>query len=117
MAPAAERMAEELARVAIRPAAVPVLSNVRVAPLVAPEEIRAALVEQVTGMVRWRESMERLAAEGLARAYEIGAGKVLAGLMKRIAPAVSARPVNAPADVAAVAAELAPAAGASAGTG
>ncbi len=107
MAPAAERMAAVLAAADIRPARVPVVSNVAVAPVTAPDEIRRLLVEQVTGRVRWRESMAFLEANGVARAFELGAGKVLTGLSKRAAPAIAASAVNGPADVAAAAAAIA----------
>jgi [acyl-carrier-protein] S-malonyltransferase len=77
-----------------------------VAPLSEPSEIRQRLVEQVTGTVRWRESMLWLAANGVDRVVEIGAGKVLAGLAKRIVPGVTASSVGSFADVQAVATEL-----------
>ena len=63
---------------------VPVISNVRAAPVLDPDDIRKLLVEQVTGMVRWRESMLAAKRLGIGRVVELGSGKVLAGLAKRI---------------------------------
>ena len=99
MQPAAEAMAEALAKVAIRPAKVPVVANVLAAPIADPDDIRARLVEQVTGTVRWRESVAWMAGQGVDSFYELGAGKVLAGLVKRIAPSAAATSVGTPADV------------------
>ena len=101
MAPAAEAMEKALGAVAMQAPAVPVYANVRAAPVLDPEAIRAALVEQVTGTVRWRESVAAMAAAGIDAFYEIGSGKVLTGLVKRIAPGASATPVGTPEDVAA----------------
>ena len=84
MAPAANVMAAALADVAMTPVAVPVIANVTAAPVTAPPEIRRLLVEQVTGMVRWRECVLTMRAEGVDTLVEIGAGKVLAGLARRI---------------------------------
>jgi len=106
MQPAAEVMANALAAADIRAPAVPLVSNVIAAPLSDPTEIRRRLVGQVTGTVRWRESMAWLCANGVTRLVEIGAGKVLTGLAKRIVPDVSASAVNTPDDVRALAAEL-----------
>lgn len=106
MAPAAEVMANALAGAAIHPPAVPLVANVLASPVTDPSEIRNRLVEQVTGTVRWRESMMWLAENGVDRVIEIGAGKVLTGLMKRIAPAVAASAVGSPEDIRAVGAEL-----------
>lgn len=106
MQPAAEVMANALAAAEIRPPAVPLVSNVLAAPLSDPVEIRQRLVEQVTGTVRWRESVAWLGAAGVTRIVEIGAGKVLTGLVKRILPDVSASAVGTPDDVRALAAEL-----------
>lgn len=99
MRPAADAMAEALAGVAMKAPAVPVVSNVAVAPLTDPDEIRRRLVEQVTGTVRWRESVQWLAGRGVGRLYEIGSGKVLTGLVKRIVDGVEAVAVNGPEDI------------------
>jgi [acyl-carrier-protein] S-malonyltransferase len=107
MQPAADAMAEALAGVAIARPAVPVVANVTAAPVEDPETIRRLLVEQVTGRVRWRESVAWLAGEGgVTRFAEAGAGKVLSGMVKRIAPAAEATPLNTPADLEAFAASL-----------
>ena len=99
MTPAAEAMAQALAGVAIRAPAAPLVANFGAAPLTDPDAIRASLVSQVTGTVRWRESVQFMASQGVTRFIEIGAGKVLAGLVKRIAEGASAMSVGAPADV------------------
>lgn len=99
MAPAADAMAEALEKAALAAPAVPVVANVTAAPVVAPAEIRDLLVKQVTGTVRWRECVAAMAAEGCDRFVEIGAGKVLTGLMKRNAPNATASAINNPADV------------------
>lgn len=99
MAPAADAMRDALAKVARNAPVVPVVSNVVVAPLSDPDEIAQRLVEQVTGRVRWRETVEWFAANGVTTLYEIGAGKVLSGLAKRIARDVATVNVSAPADV------------------
>ncbi len=99
MQPAADAMAEALAKVAIVRPVVPVVSNVLAAAISDPEEIRRRLVEQVTGTVRWRESVQFLAGHGVTRLYEIGSGKVLSGLVKRIVEGVEAVPVGTPDDV------------------
>jgi [acyl-carrier-protein] S-malonyltransferase len=106
MEPAAEVMANALAGAAIHPPVVPLVANVLAAPLTDPTEIRQRLVEQVTGTVRWRESMEWLGANGVTRFVEIGAGKVLTGLAKRILPETTALAVGGPEDVKALAAQL-----------
>jgi len=99
MQPAAEAMAEALAGVAIKPPAAPVVSNVLAAPIIDPVEIRRRLVEQVTGTVRWRESIAYMAGHGVTRFFEIGAGKVLSGLVKRIAEGAVGISVNGPGDI------------------
>ncbi len=99
MQPAADAMAEALAKVAIVRPVVPVVSNVLAAAISDPEEIRRRLVEQVTGTVRWRESVQFLAGQGVTRLWEIGSGKVLSGLVKRIVEGVEAVPVGTPDDV------------------
>ena len=107
MQPAAAEMAEALALAGIAAPRAPVVANVTARPTHDPEAIRRLLVEQVTGRVRWRESVEWLAAEGgVTRFVELGAGKVLTGMAKRIAPDAEALAVNTPADVEAFAASL-----------
>jgi [acyl-carrier-protein] S-malonyltransferase len=106
MEPAAELMANALAGAKIHPPAVPLVANVLAAPVSDPTEIRRRLVEQVTGTVRWRESMAWLGTNGVTRFVEIGAGKVLTGLAKRAVPAATASAIGTPEDVAALAAEL-----------
>ncbi|MGF1659360.1 MAG: ACP S-malonyltransferase [Rubrimonas sp.] len=106
MAPAAEAMRTALAATPIARPASPVVSNVRAEAVSEPEDIRALLVAQVTGAVRWRESVLWMAEQGVDEFVEIGAGKVLTGLVKRIAPAASARAVGGPEDVDAAAAAI-----------
>lgn len=101
MQPAAEAMAEALAGVAIAAPAVPLVANVRAEAVSDPEVIRALLVQQVTGSVRWRESVLWMAAQGVSEVWEIGAGKALSGMVKRIDKDVATRAVGTPADVAA----------------
>ncbi len=102
MQPAAAVMAEALAGVDIQPPAVPLIANVRAEAVVDPDVIRALLVEQVTGTVRWRESVAHMAAAGVVEFWEIGAGKALSGMIKRIAKDASLRNIGAAADVAAL---------------
>jgi len=83
MQPAADAMREALAGVQIETPVVPVVANVLAAPVTDPEEIRARLVEQVTGMVRWRETMTYLANHDVTSVYEVGAGRVLTGIARR----------------------------------
>lgn len=99
MAPAAEAMAEALANARMNHPAVPVVANVTATPVSDPEAIRELLVRQVTGTVRWRECVAAMVAAGCTRFVEIGAGKVLTGLMKRNAPEASAMAVSTPADI------------------
>ncbi|MFJ7437354.1 ACP S-malonyltransferase [Methylorubrum thiocyanatum] len=101
MAPAAEAMRRALAEVTMRAPVVPVYANVTVGPLTEPDAIRDALVTQVTGTVRWAESVAAMAEAGVDRFHELGAGKVLTGLVKRIAPNATAGAVGTPDDVAA----------------
>ncbi|MDP4022468.1 ACP S-malonyltransferase [Methylobacterium sp. NEAU 140] len=103
MAPAARTMAEALAKVDLRAPRVSLYANVTAAPATGPDAIRTALVEQVTATVRWRESVAAMAAAGIDRFHELGAGKVLTGLVKRIAPGAQAAAIGTPADVAAFA--------------
>ena len=84
MQPAAEVMAAALAKIEIKPPKVPVVANVLAAPVADPHEIRKRLVEQVTGTVRWRESVAFIAGRGVGEFIEVGSGKVLTGLLKRI---------------------------------
>lgn len=107
MAPAAMVMEDALAKVAIKPPAVPVVANVLATPLTDPEEIRKRLVEQVTGVVRWRESMLWLADAGVMTFVEVGAGKVLSGLVKRIVDGAETLTAGTPQDIDAVVAKLA----------
>jgi [acyl-carrier-protein] S-malonyltransferase len=107
MEPAAREMAEALAATPISAPRTPLVANVTARPVHAPDDIRRLLVEQVTGRVRWRESMEWLAGEGgVTRFAEAGAGKVLSGMTKRIAPDAEATPLNTPADLEAFAGSL-----------
>jgi len=99
MQPAADAMAEALARVDIKPPAVPLIANVLAAPISDPTEIKQRLVEQVTGTVRWRECVAAMAAGGVTDVYEIGSGKVLSGLAKRIVPSLNATAVGTPQDI------------------
>jgi [acyl-carrier-protein] S-malonyltransferase len=99
MQPAADAMAEALAKVEIKAPAVPLIANVLAAPIADPAEIKRRLIEQVTGTVRWRECVARMAADGVTTIYEIGSGKVLAGLAKRIAPALNAASIGTPQDI------------------
>ena len=102
MQPAADAMAEALAKVEIKAPAVPLVANVLASPISDPAEIRQRLIQQVTGTVRWRECVARRAADGVTDIYEIGSGKVLAGLAKRIVPTLNAVSVGTPQDVEAV---------------
>jgi len=101
MQPAAEVMAEALARVAVRPPAAPLVANVLAKPVTEPAAIVEGLIVQVTGTVRWRDSVEFMAGQGVQTFYEVGAGKVLSGLVKRIATGVTGVAVGTPGDVAA----------------
>jgi [acyl-carrier-protein] S-malonyltransferase len=101
MQPAADAMAEALAEVAVKRPVVPVVANVRAAPISDPAEIVRALVDQVTGTVRWRESVAAMVQAGVTTFYEVGAGKVLTGLVKRIAENASGTAVGTPDDIAA----------------
>jgi [acyl-carrier-protein] S-malonyltransferase len=94
MQPAADAMAAALATTAILTPAVPVIANVTAEPVSDPETIRRLLVEQVTGTVRWRETIERMRALGVTGIVEIGAGKVLSGLVRRIDRDMSAASVQ-----------------------
>jgi [acyl-carrier-protein] S-malonyltransferase len=100
MQPAADVMARALADVTIRPPASPLVSNVLARAISDPDEIRRRLIEQVTGTVRWRESVVYMASRGVTQFFEIGAGKVLTGLVKRIAEGAIGISVGAPGDIA-----------------
>jgi [acyl-carrier-protein] S-malonyltransferase len=100
MQPAADAMGEALARVTVRAPAVPVVANVIARPVTEPAEIVRRLVEQVTGTVRWRDSVAFMAAQGVNAFYEVGTGKVLSGLVKRIADGAVGVAVGSPEDVA-----------------
>ena len=106
MQPAADAMAEALANVTMTAPVVPVVANVMAAPLSDPAEIRASLVRQVTGTVRWRECVGYMAAQGVKLFAEVGSGKVLTGLLKKNAPEASGLAIGTPDDIAAAAAQL-----------
>jgi [acyl-carrier-protein] S-malonyltransferase len=97
--PAADAMAEALAKVTINAPSVPVVANVTASPVSDPEQIRKLLVQQVTGTVRWRECVLAMAAAGITDIYELGSGKVLSGLAGRIDKSIKATPVGNSADI------------------
>jgi len=99
MAPAADAMREALADVTINTPSVPLVANVLASPITDPDEIRRRLVEQVTGRVRWRESVAFMAGEGIEMLLEVGAGKVLTGLARRIDRSLAGRAINTPDDI------------------
>jgi len=99
MAPAADAMREALGQVGVAAPVAPVVANVEARPVTEPDAIRDALVRQVTGTVRWRESVAFMAGEGVEAFYELGSGKVLTGLVKRIAAGASGTAVGTPEDV------------------
>jgi [acyl-carrier-protein] S-malonyltransferase len=101
MQPAADVMADALAQVTVKPPSVPLVANVLAKPTTDPAEIVRGLVAQVTGNVRWRESIAFMAGAGVTTFYEVGSGKVLSGLVKRIAEGATGTPIGTPADVAA----------------
>jgi [acyl-carrier-protein] S-malonyltransferase len=101
MAPAAQAMEVALAGATVKAPCVPLVSNVRAAAVTDPADIVRLLVEQVTGTVRWRESVAYMAGAGVNRMVEVGAGKVLCGLVKRIDKAIASTNVGTPEDVAA----------------
>lgn len=106
MGPAADAMREALAGVARHAPVVPVVSNVSVEPTIDTDLITARLVEQVTGRVRWRETVEWFGANGVTTLYEIGAGKVLSGLARRMNRDIAVSSVGTPADIEAALAAL-----------
>ncbi len=100
MAPAAERMAEALNGTRIAPLALPLVANVSAGPVENdPEAIRASLVAQVTGLVRWRESVLRIRDDGIRSLYEVGSGRILTGLHRRIDRGLNAAAINGPDDI------------------
>jgi [acyl-carrier-protein] S-malonyltransferase len=101
MKPAADAMAEALGKTNVQAPVVPVVANVVARPISAPVEIVRRLVEQVTGTVRWRECVATMAGAGVATFYEVGAGTVLTGLVKRIAEGATGSAIGTPEDVAA----------------
>jgi [acyl-carrier-protein] S-malonyltransferase len=106
MKPAAAVMANALDDVDISAPSVPLVANVEAAAVSDPETIRSLLVEQVTGSVRWRESVGYMAAHGVDEIWEIGAGKALSGMIRRIERDITCKAVGTPEDVAKVIAEL-----------
>jgi [acyl-carrier-protein] S-malonyltransferase len=106
MKPAADEMAEALAEAKILPPTVPLVANVTAAPIKDPETIRRLLIEQVTGLVRWRESVLAMKAADVDTIVELGAGKVLTGLVKRIDREISASPAGTPEELEALAKAL-----------
>jgi len=101
MQPAAEAMAEALAQVQVLPPRAPLMANVLAAPLTDPDAIRRSLVAQVTGTVRWRECVGAMAAAGVTDFVELGSGKVLTSLLRRIVDTARGQAVGTPDDVAA----------------
>ena len=101
MQPAADAMAQALAKVMVKPPAVPLVANVLARAVTDPAEIVKSLIEQVTGTVRWRECVAYMAANGVTAFYEVGTGKVLSGLVKRIADGATGTAIGTPDDVAA----------------
>ena len=100
MEPAAQAMAEALAGVEIAAPRVPVVANIRAEAVSEPDTIRALLVEQVTGSVRWRESVAWMAGQGVTSFWELGAGKALTGMIRRIAKDAETKAIGTPDDVA-----------------
>ncbi len=101
MKPAADRLAAAMADLAIAPPSVPLVANVTAEPTQDPARIRQLLVQQVTAPVRWEESVQYLAKSGVKRAYELGSGSVLKGLVKRIADTIEVTTIGEPHEVAA----------------
>lgn len=102
MQPAADVMEEALGTVTLNAPSVPLVANVRAEAVHDADTIRSLLVEQVTGSVRWRESVAYMAAQGVTEIWEIGAGKALSGMIKRVDRSVATKAIGTPADVAAV---------------
>ena len=105
MQPAADAMAEALAEAAMEPPVVSLYANVTAAPVDNPDDIRELLFEQITGMVRWRESVEAMTAAGVTHFVEFG-GKVLSPMVKRIAPDARTTSVVSPDDIDALLGEI-----------
>ena len=103
MQPAADAMEAALTEATINAPVVPVVANVRAEAVSDPDEIRALLVEQVTGSVRWRESVAWMAGQGVDSFWEVGAGKALSGMIRRIAKETETRAISSPDDVKAAA--------------
>jgi [acyl-carrier-protein] S-malonyltransferase len=101
MQPAADAMAQALGDVTVRPPAVPLVANVLAQPISDPAEIVRRLVEQVTGTVRWRECVTTMVSAGVRTFYEVGAGRILSGLVKRIADGATGIAIGSPDDIAA----------------
>ncbi len=99
MQPAADVMADALANVEIKAPTVPLIANVRAQAVTDPDMIRQLLVEQVTGSVRWRESVQYMAAQGITEVWEIGAGKALSGMIRKIDRGIVSKAVGSPEDV------------------
>ena len=99
MQPAADVMADALSKIAVNAPTVPLVANVVASQIADPTEIKRRLVEQVTGTVRWRECVAYMAGQGVTAFYELGAGKVLSGLVKRIADGATGTAIGAPADI------------------
>ncbi len=106
MQPAADAMAEALSKIKMRQPVVAVIANVKAGPLTEPTDIRAALVSQVTGTVRWRECVGYMTEQGTKLFVEIGSGKVLTGLAKKNAPTATAIAIGTPDDITAAIAHL-----------
>lgn len=106
MQPAADAMADALSRVELKTPSVAVYANVTAGPETDPETIRKLLVEQVTATVRWRESVEKMAGEGVANMYECGAGKVLTVMNRRTVKALNGKSIGAPEDMESLAESL-----------
>ena len=100
-------MTAALSEVEVKAPAVPLVANVRASAVTDPAEIRQLLIEQVTGSVRWRESVQYMSAEGVTEIWEIGAGKALSGMIRRIDREIACRAVGTAGDAAAAAASLA----------
>lgn len=99
MAPAADKMAQALSEVAMQAPSVPVVANVTASAVSEPAEIRDLLIRQVTGQVRWNASVEWMVAEGITEFWEIGAGKALSGMIRRIAKDATTRNIASPNDI------------------
>ncbi|MET0688412.1 MAG: ACP S-malonyltransferase, partial [Methyloceanibacter sp.] len=105
MQPAADAMRAALQSVEIKAPSVPLVANLLAAPISDPEEIRKRLVEQVTGMVRWRETMDYLKVNGVTAVYEVGAGRVLTGMARRL-DGIDAKSIGTPDELEAAAPAL-----------